>query len=52
MLKYSHPYLAFVLNHWPSMIFLPTILLVVLTLAMITRRWDRHDEEARKLQQS
>jgi hypothetical protein len=51
MLKYSHPTLAFLAHYWPVTIFLPTILLVILTLAMITRAWDRRDEEARQLQQ-
>lgn len=51
MLKYSHPTLAAVLNYWPVTIFLPTILLVIFALAMITRSWDRRDEEARQLQQ-
>jgi hypothetical protein len=51
MLKYSHPTLAFLANYWPTTIFLPTILLVIFALAMITRAWDKRDEEARQLQQ-
>ena len=51
MLKYSHPTLAFFMNYWPTLVFLPTILVVIFTLAMITRAWDRRDEEARQLQQ-
>jgi hypothetical protein len=51
MLKYSHPTLAFLVHYWPVTIFLPTILLMIVALAMITRAWDRRDEEARQLQQ-
>ena len=51
MLKYSHPMLAMLLHYWPTAIFLPTILVVIVTLAMVTRSWDRRDEEARHIQQ-
>jgi hypothetical protein len=47
MLKYSHPELAFLLHYWPTTVFLPTILLLILTLALITRSWDRHDDAAK-----
>ena len=48
MLKYSHPMLALILEYWPITIFAPTILLLIATLALITRWWDRRDREARQ----
>jgi hypothetical protein len=33
-----------VLHQWPSLIFLPTVLVVVATLVGVTRWWDRRDE--------
>jgi hypothetical protein len=48
MLKYSHPLLALILEYWPITIFAPTILLLIATLALITRWWDRRDREARQ----
>ena len=48
MLKYSHPTLALILDYWPVTIFLPAILLLIATLALITRWWDRRDQEARE----
>jgi hypothetical protein len=48
MLKYSHPTLAVLLHYWPSMIFLPTILLMVMVLAVVTHFWDQRDEAARQ----
>jgi hypothetical protein len=48
MLKYSHPLLALILEYWPITIFAPTILLLIATLALITRWWDRRDQEARE----
>lgn len=47
MLKYSHPTLAWILDYWPITIFMPAILLLIATLALITRSWDKRDEEAR-----
>ena len=44
MLKYSHPTLALVLDYWPITIFAPTILVLIATLALITRWWDRRDQ--------
>jgi hypothetical protein len=41
--RYSHPTLAWVLDYWPVTIFLPSILLLIAVLALITRRWDEHD---------
>ena len=50
MLRYEHPWLAFIVGHWPSMIFLPTIMLIVVALALVTRWWDKKDAEiAREL---
>ena len=37
MLKYSHPMLALILEYWPITIFAPAILLLIATLALITR---------------
>jgi hypothetical protein len=48
MLKYSHPTLALILDYWPITIFAPTILLLIATLALITRWWDHRDQEARQ----
>jgi hypothetical protein len=47
MLKYSHPDLAVLLHYWPSMVFLPLILLGVVALATVTHCWDERDEQAR-----
>jgi len=48
MLKYSHPTLALILDYWPVTIFMPAILVLIATLALITRWWDRRDQEARE----
>lgn len=48
MLKYSHPVLAVILEYWPITIFAPTVLLLIATLALTTRWWDRRDQEARE----
>ena len=48
MLKYSHPTLAWVLDLWPITIFAPMILLLIATLALITRWWDQRDQAARE----
>ena len=47
MLKYSHPTLALVLDYWPITIFTPAILVLIATLALITRWWDKRDQAAR-----
>ena len=52
MLKYSHPTLALILDYWPITIFLPAILVLIATLALITRAWDRRDQEAREAQRA
>ncbi len=43
MLRYEHPWLAWVVSHWPLMIYLPTIVLVLAGLALLTRWWDKKD---------
>jgi len=48
MLKYSHPTLALVLDYWPITIFAPTVLLLIATLALITRWWDQRDRAAQE----
>jgi hypothetical protein len=48
MLKYSHPELAVLVHYWPSMVFLPLVLLGVVVLATVTHFWDERDEEARR----
>ena len=32
--------------HWPASVLPPTIVVVLAVLALMTRRWDRKDEEA------
>ena len=44
MLKYSHPTLALILDYWPITIFAPAILVLIATLALITRWWDGRDQ--------
>jgi hypothetical protein len=51
MLKYSHPVLAWILDNWTVTIFLPSILVLVAVLALVTHRWDGRDEAARKREQ-
>ena len=46
MLKYSHPTLALILDYWPITIFAPAILVLIATLALITRWWDGRDQAA------
>jgi hypothetical protein len=36
----NHPTLAWVLDYWPSVILVPTILLVIAVLTLVTYRWD------------
>jgi hypothetical protein len=48
MLKYSHPTLAWILDYWPVTIFAPLILVLIATLALVTRWWDQRDQEARE----
>ena len=47
MLKYSHPVLYTFVQYWPSMILLPSILILIAGLALVTRWWDEHDEAER-----
>ena len=48
MLKYSHPDLALLAHYWPLMVFLPLVLIVVVSLATVTHFWDQRDDEARR----
>ena len=48
MLKYSHPDLALLVQYWPTMVFLPLVLLMVVVLATVTHFWDQRDDEARR----
>jgi hypothetical protein len=43
----NHPTLAWVLDYWPSVVLVPTILLMIALLALVTHRWDRQDESVR-----
>ena len=43
MLKSSQPSLPFILDYWPATLFLPSVLLLIAALALITRWWDRRD---------
>jgi len=52
MLQQSHPVLAWILEYWTITIFVPAILVLVAVLTLVTRRWDRRDEFARKLRVS
>jgi signal peptidase I len=41
----AHPTLTLLMGQWPSTIFVPTILLLLVVLAMITRWWDQPARE-------
>ena len=41
------PVLDLLAEQWPVLIFLPSVLLLVAVLALVTRRWDRRDAAAR-----
>jgi hypothetical protein len=43
MLKNSHPWLASILHQWPATVLLPSVLLLVAVLVLITRWWDRRE---------
>ena len=45
--KYDHPVLAWMIHHWPSMIVLFSLLLLLAGVARITRWWQEKDEAAR-----
>jgi hypothetical protein len=47
----NHPTLAWIVDYWPSVVFVPTILLVIAVLALATHWWDRRDESVRERQQ-
>jgi hypothetical protein len=44
--KYDHPETVWMSAHWPALVFLATIFVVLTVLPLITWRWDRKDEEA------
>ena len=46
----NHPTLGWVLDYWPSVILVPTILLVIAVLVLVTYRWDRRDKSVRARQ--
>jgi hypothetical protein len=48
MFEQNHPDLAWILEYWTITIFVPAILVLVAVLTLVTRRWDRQDESARK----
>jgi hypothetical protein len=41
MLKYSHPILAWLIHYWPASLFLPSILLLIAVLVVVTHKWDQ-----------
>ena len=46
----NHPTLAWLVDYWPSVVFVPTILLVIAALALVTHWWDRRDESIQSRQ--
>jgi hypothetical protein len=44
--RYNHPTMAWMLDYWPATILLPTVLLLLAVLALITRWWDQKDDAA------
>jgi hypothetical protein len=44
LLRYSHPWLAAILNYWPAAVLLPTILGLIAMFVVVTHFWDHHDE--------
>ena len=44
LLRYSHPWLATILNYWPAAVLLPTILGLIAMFVVVTHFWDHHDE--------
>lgn len=44
--KYDHPEIVWVSAHWPASVLLPTIFVMLVALALLTRRWDQKDKEA------
>jgi hypothetical protein len=39
---------AFILDYWPATLFLPSVLLLIAALALITRWWDRRTRLPRR----
>jgi len=46
----NHPTLAWVVDYWPAVVLMPTILLMIAVLVLVTRWWDRRDESVRARQ--
>jgi hypothetical protein len=46
--KYRHPILSWILDSWPAMIWLPSVLLLIAVLVLITRWWDERDRHSRR----
>ena len=46
----NHPSLAWVVDYWPAVVLVPTVLLLIVVLALVTRWWDRQDESVRTRQ--
>jgi len=44
----QNPVLAWILEYWTITIFVPAVLILVAVLTVVTRRWDRRDDSARK----
>ena len=44
-LKYTYPHLYEYLKVWPLSIFVPLLLILIATLAFVTRAWDAKDHE-------
>jgi hypothetical protein len=48
----NHPTLAWVVDYWPWVVLVPTILLVIAVLVLVTHCWDRRDESVRARQRA
>lgn len=42
------PEMKFILDYWPMVIMVPTLLVIIALLATVTHFWDRRDEEQRR----
>jgi hypothetical protein len=51
LLKYSHPWLATILNYWPATVLPPIMLGLIAMLAVVTHFWHHDDEQAREVSQ-
>jgi len=41
------PEMEFLMDYWPSVVFVPTILVIITLLALATRYFDKRDESRR-----